>query len=94
METVELMGVGIAARDAEAKAICVFLEGAEVTNDCFYAVVPIEPNLEAPGMVSLYKVNAEGRRYLVPPPTSKPFDGGLPAQEHFVGMVRWEYREC
>lgn len=63
----------------------VWLDGVEVTKDCYSAYVPVEPGREAHGKVSCYRRNDRGDFYLI-----SGVGGERAAKWTRRGMVRWE----
>lgn len=63
-----------------------FLNGKDVSNEAFWAVVPSKPGRLGLGMARLFKLNKEGKKYLRP-------DMKEAAKTVRVGLVRWEFKE-
>lgn len=64
--------------------IRVWLDGQEVTNDCFAAGAPDEPGIEGDGWVDLYLRDEQGDFSLVAPGATEI------KWERRQGKVRWE----
>ncbi len=85
----ELVDVYVGMMDPiESKWVEVFLDDHDVTKHCYYARLPIEQNLQIKSEVGLFKINEEGKRYLV-----DGYGGKNPATEVHEGIVSWRYKE-
>ena len=71
-----------------AKSIMVFLNGKDVTKNCFFARLPRIPFLPVISSVGLFLINEKGKRYVVG--VGKDAEA---AKEDRKGIVWWKYRK-
>ena len=73
-------------RPITAKFVKVFMNGRDVTTDCFYARLPRIPFLPVISYGEFFLLNEEGKRHLK--------DGyGEVATEKRTGIIWWKYRK-
>ncbi len=65
--------------------VIIFLDGKDVTKDCYYARLPTEQNARVKSKVSLFLKDTSGNRYLKANKAA--------AGKTSKGIVWWKYRE-